>query len=269
MGLAMAAPIMSAMLPGGKPIEALANVFSVAHGQAEQSIQTSLVRQVWAGVIDPSQLSIRVNGADAAALMAQVQASEAKRASENHMFLITLSQLNDAIDEMEARADEMERSFVEKYGESWREDLALKILDEDEIPQRMDGESLADYRERVEQALIEEMIDENGEIKDQYKNDPELKDRAEWAKTRWDTRQAKLKAEGLEATYNDPNATDVERQEALEDASQAGVRLAKHNAADEDIAAEMDAEMDKRLDEVSSTKEVAVENSFLSMTGQS
>lgn len=265
-GASIAEPIIGAMAP--PPLETLVNAFAVAHGGESQLFQTNLVRQVWAGIIDPSQMSIRVNGVDAAALAAQVQASETKRATDNHMFLITLSQLKDAIERMEAQADEMEKGFEEKYGDSWREDLALEILDEDEIPQRMDGESLEDYRERVEQALIDEMIDENGNIKPEYRDHPKYGDRAEWAKTRWDIRQAEIEAQQLEATYNDPAATDAERTAARESASQAAVRLAKHNASDEDVAAEMDAEMDKRLDEVSATKDEAVENSFLSMTGQ-
>ena len=59
---------------------------------------------------------IRVNGVDAAALAAQVQASEAKRATDNHMFLITLSQLKDAIERMEAQADEMEKALKKSTG---------------------------------------------------------------------------------------------------------------------------------------------------------
>ncbi len=268
-GSALAGIALEVADQANKPVEALANIFSDAHGAESQLEQANLVRQVWAGIVDASQISVRVNGVDAAAYAAQVRASEAKASTENHLFLIALNDLAAAIDEAEKLADEMERSFDEKYGDSWREDLALRILDEDEIPQRLDGESLADYRERVEQALIAEMIDADGEIKEKYKNDPELKDRAEWAKTRYDIRQAEIGAQELENTYSDPNTTDAERRAARESASQASVRLAKHQTDDESIVAEMDAEIDTRQDDVSSTKSAAVENNFLTLSGQS
>lgn len=268
-GLALAGTAARGATNASAPLETLANAFAVAHGEESQLLQSNLVRQVWAGIVDPSQMSIRVNGVDAAAYAAQVRASEAKQATENHIFLVTLGQLNGQIDAMKERADEMEAGLEEKYGESWREDLALKILDEDEIPQREEGESLADYRARVEDALIDKMIDGDGNIKDEYKNDPATRDHAEWAKTRWNIRQAELDAQRLEATYSDPEATEAERSAARENASQAAVRLAKHNSDDETVSAEMDAEIDQGQDGVSATKDVAVENSFLSMTGQS
>ena len=83
-GASIAEPIIGAMAP--PPLETLVNAFAVAHGGESQLFQTNLVRQVWAGIIDPSQMSIRVNGVDAAALAAQVQASEAKRASTLSML---------------------------------------------------------------------------------------------------------------------------------------------------------------------------------------
>ncbi len=47
------------------------------------------------------------------------------------------------------------------------------------------------------------------------------------------------------------------------------MRLAKHQTDDESIVAEMDAEIDTRQDDVSSTKSAAVENNFLTLSGQS
>lgn len=268
MGTVLAGTALNAVPQANKPVEALSNIFADAHGAESQLEQANLVRQVRAGIVDASQISVRVNGADAAAYAAQVRASEAKIAADNHLFLITLNNLDAAIERAQKLADEMERGFDDQYGESWREDLALRILDEDDIPQRRDGESLADYRERVEEALIDEMIDDNGEIKEKYKNDPELRDRADWAKTRYDIRQAEIGAHQLETTHSDPDATDAERNEAIENASQATLRLAKHGSDDEKLVAEAKAQMDANTDEHLEEAPTLDANSFMSMTGQ-
>ena len=57
------------------------------------------------------------------------------------------------------------------------------------------GESMEDYRERLEPVLMAELLDENGEIKDKYKNDPEMSEWAEWAKAQYDKNDAVAKKE--------------------------------------------------------------------------
>lgn len=261
-GLAMAAPLVSAMLPGGKPIETLANVFSIAHGQAEQSIQTSLVQQVWAGMIDPSQLSIRVNGADAAAIAALLRISEAKKSCDNHLFLIALNDLDAQAAALRALADKMEEGFVSKYGDAWAEDLALEILEEDQIPQRRDGESIEDYRARVEEALIDEMIDENGEIKVEYKDHPEYGDRAEWAKTRYDEQAKVRRVNSLRSDLNDGSLSDLDRKEAISEAS-FEEKIAVLDGASGAIVQEVSDALDSSVDGATQVQSASIDNSFM------
>ena len=201
-GLAIAAPIIDAMLPGGKPIETLANVFSVAHGQAEQFVQNSLLQQVWAGIIDPSQLSIRVNGADASILAAQVEAAKAKQSTDTHRFLMMLDQLDQQIADLEA-------GFEERHGDAWREELALMVLDEDEMPQREEGESLEDYRERLEEAITDKMIDpETGKVRPEYTNDPRYEEYIEWAEREHARREIEPEAQEIAAMPESPEKTE-------------------------------------------------------------
>lgn len=87
--------------------------------------------------------------------------------------------------QLEQQIDEMEARFNARDGDAWREKLALKILDEDEIPQRREGESIEDYRQRLEPVLIEKMLNKDGSIKPQYLNDPELSDYAQWAQKKY------------------------------------------------------------------------------------
>ena len=82
----------------------------------------------------------------------------------------------------------VEAAFEVEYGDAWREHIANKVMDPDDIPQRRDGESMADYRQRLETVLIATMIDENGNIRPNYANsdDPDVRRYAEWAKSRHD-----------------------------------------------------------------------------------
>ena len=45
---------------------------------------------------------------------------------------------------------------------------------------------MEDYRARLEPILMEELLDENGEFKDEYKNDPEMSKWGMWAKAQHD-----------------------------------------------------------------------------------
>ena len=165
----MAAPLVSAMLPGGKPIETLANVFSVAHGQAAQSIQTSLVQQVWAGIIDPSQLSIRVNGADASILAAELQKAKGKQSQDTQMWLAMMGDLERAANDLAALNERVRvgsQSLKEKYGGI--EGVAETFLTEDE------RHGLT-TEEEIYQAMADKYLNEDGTLKSGAEElDPEV-----------------------------------------------------------------------------------------------
>lgn len=108
---------------------------------------------------------------------------EQKNKKDTKRFIedILLQALLDHIEELNREIKAAEAELAAKHGDAWREELALKILDEDEIPLQKEGESIEDYRERLGNVLVAEMLNEDGTIKDQYKNDPAMRDYAEWA----------------------------------------------------------------------------------------
>ncbi len=107
----------------------------------------------------------------------------------------------------QARSAELDREiaiwegkFEAQFGDAWRETIANEILEPDQIPQRRDGESMTDYRARLESVLIAEMIDPNtGEIRAEYADSPY----AEWAKAQFEKREI----DQFVADIEDPNAT--------------------------------------------------------------
>lgn len=227
------------------PQETLQNVFAIAHGEAEQRVHTNLVQQVWNGLVDPSQLGIRINGAELIILRNQLADASNRRSASSHLFLITLNSLQDQIDALGREVDGMEDGFAARYGESWREDLANKILDEDIIPQRMEGESLEDYRERVEDALMAEMLDENGNIKPEYKDHPEYGEFAEWAKKRHDLKEARSVANEVEAVFDDPASTQLQRDAAMQAADAQALDLIAAYSGNDDAKTEAEATLEE------------------------
>ncbi|MCU7848716.1 MAG: hypothetical protein KZQ89_12085 [Candidatus Thiodiazotropha sp. (ex Lucinoma kastoroae)] len=79
------------------------------------------------------------------------QKSKDKNTSE---FLHILETMQAGIDRLAEAVEQMEANFRQHDGEEWREKLALKILGENDIPQRHEGESMDDYRERIEKLLV-------------------------------------------------------------------------------------------------------------------
>lgn len=131
---------------------------------------------------------------------------------KNSEFLHILETLQTGIDRLSKAIEKMEADFRQRDGEEWREKLALKILGENDIPQRHDGESMDDYRARIERVLIDEMLNDDGSIKDAYKNDPELSDYAHWAQKQYHLDSARAAVSELE----NPNTSPERRDEILE-----------------------------------------------------
>ncbi len=187
----------------------LAGVFAIAHGAAEKREQTNLLQQVRGGTLEASDLGIRLSGVEAAVFFQQIQSSEAKKASQTHFFLIMLDQLEGSIEALRAEVEAMEQTFKEKYGDSWREKMALKIFGEDEMPQRRDGESMQEFRERLEKEIMNKMLNPDGSIKPEYMDDPEMRSIAEWAQKQWNLNLAEKLAKEL----NDPETTQERKDE--------------------------------------------------------
>lgn len=107
----------------------------------------------------------------------QKNKKDAKRFIDDILYQALL----DHIEQLNQEIAEAEAALAAKHGDAWREELALTILDEDEIPLQKEGESIEDYRERLGETLVAEMLHDDGTIKDKYKNDPAMRDYAEWA----------------------------------------------------------------------------------------
>jgi len=190
----------------------LAGIFAIAHGDAEKREQTNLVQQVRGGTLEASDLGIRLSGVEAAVFFQQIQSSEAKKASQTHFFLIMLDQLEDSIEVLRAEVEAMEQTFKEKYGDSWREEIALRIFGPDDMPQRRDGESMEEFEERLEKEIMKKMLNPDGSIKPEYMNDPEMRSWAEWAQGLWNLDLAEKLAKEL----NDPETTQERKDEIWE-----------------------------------------------------
>lgn len=107
-----------------------------------------------------------------------------------------LAALNERIAQLDIEIGQYEAIFEARFGDAWREEIAVRVLDEDEMPERQDGESMADYRQRVEDAIVEKIIDpETGKMRPEYKNHPEFKEYGEWAEREHEQRKMKAMAE--------------------------------------------------------------------------
>ncbi|CAA0121080.1 Uncharacterised protein [Halioglobus japonicus] len=124
-------------------------------------------------------------------------------------MLEILDSIQAGIERLTKDIERLEAGFRERHGEEWREKLALKILGEDDIPQRLEGESMDDYRERLEALLIVEMLNDDGSIKEEYRDDPELRDYAQWAQKQYHLKSARAAVSELE----DPDTTPQRREE--------------------------------------------------------
>ena len=127
-------------------------------------------------------------------------------------FVQLVDQMRASIERMEADVNRLVSSFEKRDGDAWREKLALNILGADEIPQQEAGESITAYRKRLEQHLINEMLDPDGTIKDKYKNDPKYGDYAEWAQTQFHLNSTKAAVAEL-----DNDDTSPQRKEHILD----------------------------------------------------
>ena len=159
-------------------------------------------------------------GAMAGAAGAAKQVSQAqsktekgrKAVTEAQILLASINAAQKIADAAAARAEVHENNFRAEFGDDWLQDIALRVFDPDEFPQKQDDETFAEYEVRLEQELIEKMIDQDtGKIKDEFKNDPDRLRYAEWAQDRFIERTAKAKIE----VAQDPNSTPEEVRAAV------------------------------------------------------
>ncbi len=147
------------------------------------------------------------------------QAEEHKtRERRTARFVEWIEQVRVSIERMEADVKRLVASFEKRDGDAWREKLALDILGADDIPQQEADESITAYRKRLEQHLIDEMLNPDGTIKDKYKNDPKYGDYAEWAQKQFHLNSAKAAV----AELDDDNTSPQHKEQILDEMKQRG-----------------------------------------------
>ncbi|SCX83537.1 hypothetical protein SAMN05216420_10148 [Nitrosospira sp. Nl5] len=142
----------------------------------------------------------------------QTRQAEERKSKERRtaQFVELLEQIRASIQRMETDVKALVASFEKRDGDAWREKLALDILGADDIPQQRSGENINAYRQRLEQHLINEMLNADGTIKDKYKNDAKYGDYAEWAQKQFHLNSARA----VVAELDDDN-TDLQRKEQI------------------------------------------------------
>ncbi len=132
-----------------------------------------------------------------------------RRAERTRMTLDILAQAERLSQRLADQIADLEQNFAAQYGDAWREEIANRIMEPDTIPQRRAGESIEEYRERLEPALIATMIDPaTGRARSKYINDPETRRYAEWAEAQYQKREVDAYIE----RRNDPALSDAERE---------------------------------------------------------
>ena len=91
-------------------------------------------------------------------------------------------------------------------------------MGENDIPQQESGENIEAYRKRLEKHLINEMLNRDGTIKGQYKNDPKYGDYAEWAQKQYHLNNAKA----IVAELDNENTSPQRREQILDEIQERG-----------------------------------------------
>ena len=166
---------------------------------------------------------------------------KADKGGDTARLVFLLDQLDNRIKDLGDSIANRIEGLEARLGDAWIEIVAGQVLDPDETPIRQEGESIPEWRQRVLDAMEEKMIDpETGEIRDEYKNHPDqnVRETAALAQEQYD----KEKLEELKGKLDDPNLTDAEKRELIEEYNQSdtGSRL----ELDENLNADQMAEYD-------------------------
>ena len=151
-----------------------------------------------------------------AALAKQNHEAEKRLRDQQKQASDIIAYLLNHIQKLDEKIREMEKGFEAQYGDAWREIMANEVLDPDLIPQRKEGESLEIYRERVEDRLIDQMLNDDGTIKSEYKDHPRYGKWAEWAETEFERDVASQKLNGVKKVFDNPDSTPEEKQEVID-----------------------------------------------------
>jgi len=185
----------------------LANVFALS-GNAQELLSQALVA-ITAPDKDPA---IILSASQQSRRQAEIVKSE-KRDERQRIHLTLAEQARQLSERLGREIAAMEMAFEAEMGDAWREHIANRVMDADDIPQRREGENMKDYRERLETVLIAVMIDDDGSIRPEFANsdDPDVRRYADWAQAQHQKREVDAYLE----LRNDPSLSEGQR--TLED----------------------------------------------------
>ncbi|MEP2987376.1 MAG: hypothetical protein ABJN65_11965 [Parasphingorhabdus sp.] len=188
--------------------------------------------------------------------------AELKRRKEDNpagdasMIVEAGEQQREALAPMQARSAQLgqeiaqiEAQFEAEMGDAWREIAANDVLDPDSA-QRRDGESMDQYRARLEAMLVAEMIDANGNIKPEYADSPY----ARWAQAQYE----KAEWDGKIERRTDPNIsvaealaidTEIVQNGSFNQIRQSQAELASQGTESEILADGTDGRRDDKVEE--------------------
>ena len=182
-------------------------------------------------------------------LESQKKRAEQEREKNNLKEYLSAKILNDYLRKLEKEIQSLEAGFRKRGGDEWREKLALRILDADDIPERRKDETIEAYRERIELLLIDQMLNADGSIKSEYTSDPELSDYAEWAQKKNNYNRAQVYLQKLE-TGDDIHPEETRNMELMVFADRAAD---SESGAKELVKAAMDKLDDDKFNEIAAT----------------
>ena len=190
----------------------LSEQFSNATHQKHKAFENDQLMQVKGvalGTLEPEQVTGLIALAMVKMKSLQKQENQKKERSARDLLQLALMHY---IDDLNREITSLEESFIARFGDAWLEEIALRVFDEDDIPGQLDGESIEAYRERLKALLVDEMLNDDGTIKDEYQGHPELGQYAEWAQ-KIHNRDAAI---GIANELKKPDITHAQTQEILE-----------------------------------------------------
>ena len=133
---------------------------------------------------------------------------ENRRKQRESDLIFILDALRRDLDRLEAAVAAYEQRFADRFGDAWREEIALEILGADTIPQQRGGEGITDYRERLETVLVDRLLHDDGKIRAEYAANPSARDYAQWAQARFHENQANSVIREIEDSNTTPERRD-------------------------------------------------------------
>ena len=177
--------------------------------KAFENDQLMQVKGVSLGTLEPEQVTGLIALAMVKMKSLQKQESQKKERSARDLLQLALMHY---IDDLNREITSLEHGFKARFGDAWLEEIALRVFDEDDIPGQLEGESIEAYRERLKALLVDEMLNDDGTIKDEYQGHPKLGQYAEWAQ-KIHNRDAAI---GIANELKKPDITHAQTQEILE-----------------------------------------------------